>query len=253
MKKWAQKDVVIWLSPHAIHIIKKEYDWLHRCRIVLGDTYAEIHNARWMEEKDTIQAVLQHVLEIYDLCGWSLSLVLSGPLVLWQLCELPAESDAEGREAVVWSEPLAGKETEYIFDICRIRKSDGQDMHPWILGAYPRFAIETVCKAANDAGLRVRNILLLPGIINNQYAGTDGTFFLQEYKDLHVMEIKEGVVISYAFQQGAISQVDSTEWFRMNVKEIATQNLCQPVWQKKTEQFQHKWHIQGPPSLLGTI
>ena len=26
MKKWAQKDVVLWLSPHAIHIIKKEYD-----------------------------------------------------------------------------------------------------------------------------------------------------------------------------------------------------------------------------------
>ena len=23
MKKWAQKDVVLWLSPHAIHIIKK--------------------------------------------------------------------------------------------------------------------------------------------------------------------------------------------------------------------------------------
>ena len=40
MKKWAQKDVVLWLSLHAIHIIKKEYDWLHRCRIVLGDTYA---------------------------------------------------------------------------------------------------------------------------------------------------------------------------------------------------------------------
>lgn len=95
--------------------------------------------------------------------------------------------------------------------------------------------------------------MLLPGLISNQYAGTDGTLFLQENKDLHIMEIKNGIVVSYAFQQGAIKSADRTEWFHMAVKESDTQNLCQPVWKKKTEQFQRKWHIQGPSFLLGTI
>lgn len=253
MGKWVRKEAVFWLSPHAIHIIKKEYDWLRRCRMVLGDTYEDIPDRRWLEKKDNLQSVLQRILDIYDLYGWSLSFVLSGPQVLWKLCELPAENNEEGREAVLWAEPLAGKESDYAFDICRISKKDGQDMYQWILGAYSRFSVEICYKTAHDAGLFIKNIMLLPGLISNQYAGTDGTLFLQENKDLHIMEIKNGIVVSYAFQQGAIKSADCTEWFHMAVKESDTQNLCQPVWKKKTKQFQRKWHIQGPSFLLGTI
>ena len=61
MGNWARKEAVFWLSPYAIHIIKKEYDWLRRCRMVLGDTYADIPDRKWLEKRDILQSVFYYL------------------------------------------------------------------------------------------------------------------------------------------------------------------------------------------------
>ena len=137
------------------------------------------------------------------------------------------------------------------------RKSAKSDKsYEWFLAAYPKAFIEAFATAFETAGAKLRHVDVLPALASRFWRHDDGTLYIREERQTHVLLMKDGVTESYV-SHGEVPQ-DGKDWL---VGEDASGCLpmwCREgnhavLWSRGDEAYrkdQEKWDLAYPTMVL---
>lgn len=253
MNKRNNKRAVLWLTQDGVHVLKYERNWCGVIQNVLGSTFSDIKDAKWLEDEKKIYDIIREIIQIYGLADYSIELVLSGPQLVWKIVELEIGDTSDAYEAAGWMEPVVDKPDYYNYDVFPAGPRNKNGILPCVMGAYPRETVRSACQAAADAGTSVDFATPLPLMLSWQYGGVDGTIYVLEKNLLHILPVHNRLVSAYSVtvpsreDDAFTSDGDSLIVY---FKEDGDSHISLPVWRKSHPRFCKKWNLAGPATLL---
>lgn len=249
IKRLIRNEAVLWVTDRVAHVVKIEKNWLGLTKHVLGCTYEDIRDFHWLEKPEKLKAVLEDILTVYELSTYTLTIVLSGSLLLWQVLELPGRTRKEAREAASWSDALANTADTYTYDIYKIRKQS-RETNLWLFSAYPAASVEVMLQLLEARDVSVDRVDVLPAWISNRYGGTDGTLYLREKNRTHVLHMQAGYVSVYTYGAADERDLSQEEPYAMSFYPQGEEEPTAPCWKPAYGKRVQQWHLAGPPSVL---